>query len=177
MFKGTVFYSNNYFCSVLAKKLMAARLQDKRQLRRQEMCKRPSLHHNYIFLALASLLPKQMFLTIQLTALDIWFGTMDDIATRKQILHALAASCMESRQFFSESTRHMSLIRAVHNAIQSHKTVPLNALCWKILHGVLQINHIETPPPYMYSIPYLGVWLEYGGHHGVSDVVQVVCGV
>jgi hypothetical protein len=25
---------------------------------------------------------------------------MDDKATRKQILHALAASCMQSRQFF-----------------------------------------------------------------------------
>jgi hypothetical protein len=32
-------------------------------------------------------------------------GTMDDIATRKQILHALSASCMQSRQFFASTLR------------------------------------------------------------------------
>jgi hypothetical protein len=38
-----------------------------------------------------------------------WFGkcagTMDDIATWKQILHALAASCVQSRQFFASTMR------------------------------------------------------------------------
>jgi hypothetical protein len=41
--------------------------------------------------------------------LDIWFGkfvgTIDDKATRKQILHALAASCLQSRQFFASTLR------------------------------------------------------------------------
>jgi len=30
---------------------------------------------------------------------------MDEIATRKQILHALAARCMQSRQFFASTLR------------------------------------------------------------------------
>jgi hypothetical protein len=29
--------------------------------------------------------------------------TLDDIATRKQILHALAAICMQNRQFFAST--------------------------------------------------------------------------
>jgi hypothetical protein len=41
--------------------------------------------------------------------LDILFGkcagTMDGIATRKQILHALATSCVQSRQFFASTLR------------------------------------------------------------------------
>ncbi len=45
--------------------------------------------------------------------LDIWFGKcagiMDDIATRKQILHALAASCAQSRQFFASTLREKLL--------------------------------------------------------------------
>jgi hypothetical protein len=75
-------------------------------------------------------------------------GTMDDIATWKQILQGLSGNCMQSRQFFAskrqeqlqylnkknedaskESTRHMSLMSAIintmHGPIQSHKTVPL----------------------------------------------------
>ncbi len=41
---------------------------------RQEVCKRTSLHHNYIFLALASPHPRCMLRTIQLTALGylVW---------------------------------------------------------------------------------------------------------
>jgi hypothetical protein len=74
---------------------------------RQEVCKRPSLHHIYIFLALASPHPRRMLPNFQ--PLDIWFGkcagTMDDIATRKQILHALAASCVQSRTFFASTLR------------------------------------------------------------------------
>ncbi len=38
---------------------------------------------------------------------DIWFGkyagTIHDIATRKKILYALAASCMQSSQFFAST--------------------------------------------------------------------------
>ncbi len=41
--------------------------------------------------------------------MDIWFGkcagTMDGKATRKQILHMLAASCVQSRQFFASTLR------------------------------------------------------------------------
>ncbi len=41
---------------------------------RQEVCKRPSLHHIYIFLALASPHPRRLLPTIQLTALGylVW---------------------------------------------------------------------------------------------------------
>jgi hypothetical protein len=50
-----------------------------------------------------------MLLTIQPRPLDIWFGkcagTMDDKATQKQIWHALAASCLQNRQFFASTLR------------------------------------------------------------------------
>ncbi len=76
---------------------------------RQEMCKRPSLHHNYIFLALASPHPRPCFLLFSLRPLDIWFGKcadiMDDKATWKQILQALVASYVQSHQFFARTLR------------------------------------------------------------------------
>ncbi len=104
---------------------------------RQEACKRPPLHHNYIFWHWQVHILDACFRLFSWRSLDTWFGkcsgTMDDIATQKQILHALAASCVQSRQFFAstwennylnkkmktplkiwESTRHMSLISAVH---------------------------------------------------------------
>jgi hypothetical protein len=50
-----------------------------------------------------------MLLSFQLTALGFWFGkcacTADDKATRQHILHALAASCVQSRQFFARTLR------------------------------------------------------------------------
>ncbi len=76
---------------------------------------------------------------------------MDDIATPKQILHVLAASCVQSRQFFASTLREQlfevknedaiknlriytthvlnkcypSTLCNMHGPIQSHKTVPL----------------------------------------------------
>jgi hypothetical protein len=49
-----------------------------------------------------------MLLNIQLTALGylVWKienVLVDDKATRKQILHALAASCMQSHQFLAST--------------------------------------------------------------------------
>ncbi len=41
---------------------------------RQEVCKRPSLHHNCIFLALASPHPRPCFWLFSWRPLDIWFG-------------------------------------------------------------------------------------------------------
>ncbi len=73
---------------------------------RQVVCKRPSLHHNYICLASASPYPwpkRPCFWLFSWWPLDIWFakcaGTMDDKATQKQILHVLVASCVQSRQY------------------------------------------------------------------------------
>jgi hypothetical protein len=77
---------------------------------RQEVCKRPSLHHSYTFLALASPHPAACFLLFSWQSLDICFGkcagTLDDIATRKQILHALMASCVRSRSFLQASCKN-----------------------------------------------------------------------
>jgi hypothetical protein len=70
---------------------------------RQEVCKRPSLHHNYSFLALAIPHPRPYFWFFSRRLLDIWFGkcagTMDGKATWKQILHPLAASACKSASF------------------------------------------------------------------------------
>ncbi len=78
---------------------------------RQEVCKRLSLHHNYIFSALASPHSQPCFWLFSWLwqPLDIWFGkcagTMDDKATRKQKLHALVASCVQSLQFIASTLR------------------------------------------------------------------------
>ncbi len=47
-----------------------------------------------------------MLLTVQLMTLGylVW-KMLDEKATRKQILHALAASYMQSRQFFASTLR------------------------------------------------------------------------
>ncbi len=45
-------------------------------------------------------------------------GTMDDNATRKQILHALAASCMQSRQFFASTLREQLVEKKNEDAIR-----------------------------------------------------------
>ncbi len=49
-------------------------LVTRQEASKQEVCKRPSLHHNYIFLALASPHPLRMLPTFQLTALGylVW---------------------------------------------------------------------------------------------------------
>ncbi len=57
----------------------------------------PAAINVHLFIYYLSPHPRRMLRTIQLTAVGclVWIcaGTMDDIATRKQILHALAASC------------------------------------------------------------------------------------
>ncbi len=81
-------------------RLAATRLQDRRQADKRCVKGRED-----IFLALASLHPRPCFRLFRWRHLDIWFGkcagTMNDKVTRKQILHALAASCVHSRQFFA----------------------------------------------------------------------------
>ncbi len=69
-----------------------------------------------------------MLPTVQLTALDILFGKcagiMDDIAMRKQILHALATSCVQSRQFFASSLRELLFELKYEDAV---KNLTMNA--------------------------------------------------
>jgi hypothetical protein len=58
----------------------------RKETSRQVVCRRPSLHHNYIFLALASPHPWSCFLLFSWRSIDVWFGkfagTMDDKATQ-----------------------------------------------------------------------------------------------
>jgi hypothetical protein len=75
---------------------------------RQEGCKRLFLHQNYIFFSI----DKSTSLTHAsdysadshcIFGLENALVHMDEIAARKQILHALAASCLQSRQFFAST--------------------------------------------------------------------------
>ncbi len=70
----------------------------------QEMCKRPSLHHNYIILALASPDPRRMLLTFHLTALGylVWkmrwyYGWHSHTEAN---LACASGHCVQSHQFF-----------------------------------------------------------------------------
>ncbi len=90
--------------------LADTRVQDKRQA--DKRCVKGHLYIIIIFfLALASQHPWPCFWLFSWRPLNIWFGkcagTMDDKATRKQILHALAASCMQSRQSFASKLREL----------------------------------------------------------------------
>jgi hypothetical protein len=57
----------------------------------------------------------------------VWFGkcavTMDDKATRKQILHMLTASCVQSRQFFASKLREQLFELKKEDAIMKSKNL------------------------------------------------------
>ncbi len=76
---------------------------------RQEVRKRPSLYIIIIFFSIGKSTSSTMLLTIQLTALGYLVWKMrwyyGDKATWKQILHALASSCVQSCQFFASTLR------------------------------------------------------------------------
>ncbi len=78
-------------------------LVTRQETSRQEVFKRPSLHHYYIVLALASPHPRRMLPTIRYLVWKMRWYYGWHIATRKQILHALAASCVQSRQCFAST--------------------------------------------------------------------------
>jgi hypothetical protein len=48
---------------------------------------------------------------------------MDDIATRKQILQALAASCVQSRQFFASTLREQLFELKNEDAIKKYENL------------------------------------------------------
>jgi hypothetical protein len=89
-------------------RLAATRLQDKRQA--DKRCVKGHLYITIIFLY-----HWQIHILHHASnysadgSWDIWFvkcaGTMNDKATQKQILHVLAASCVQSRQFFASMLR------------------------------------------------------------------------
>jgi hypothetical protein len=57
---------------------------------------------------------------------EVWkmhYGTMDDIATWKQILHVLAASCMQSRQFFASTLREQLIEFKNEDAIKKSENL------------------------------------------------------
>ncbi len=85
-------------------RLAATRLQDKRQA--DKWCVKGCLYIIIIFFSFSPH-PQPCFWLFSWRPLDIWFGkcagTMDDKATRKHILPALAASCSQSRQFFAST--------------------------------------------------------------------------
>ncbi len=83
------------------------RLQDKRQA--DKRCVKGRLYIIIKFFSIGKSTSSTMPLIIQLTAPGylVWkcASAIDDKATRIQILHALAASCMQSRQFFASTQR------------------------------------------------------------------------
>ncbi len=92
--------SETLHSGTICTRLASSGLQDRRQA--DKRCVKGRVD---ISLALASLHPRPCFWLFRWRPLDIWFGkcvgTMNDKVTRKQILHALAASCVHSRQFFA----------------------------------------------------------------------------
>ena len=81
------------------------------------------------FFSLASPHPRRMLPTFQLMALGFWFGTIDDIATRKQILHALAASCVQSRQFFASTLREQLFELKNEDTIEKSENLRYTCAC------------------------------------------------
>ncbi len=85
-------------------RLAATWLQDKRQA--DKRCVTGFIYIIIlVFLALASPHSRPCFWLFRWRPLDIWFGkcagNIDDKAARKQNLYVLAASCMQSPQFFA----------------------------------------------------------------------------
>ncbi len=113
---------------------------------RQEVCKRPPLHHNYIFLSLGSPHPRPCFWLFSWRPLDIWFGncagTMDDKATQKQILHALAASCVQGTRLLQARCENNYLNKKMKTPLKNLRIYPRHASFISAIH-----QHYAWPDP------------------------------
>jgi hypothetical protein len=104
-------------------------LVSRQETSRQEVCKKLNLHHNYIFSIGKS--------TSSAHASDYlpdepWFGncagTMDDIARQKKIMHTLAVSCLQSRQFLQARCENNYLNKKMKTSLTNLRIYATNVL-------------------------------------------------